>query len=421
MKILLKSAKIYDPESPHHLRNKDIYIENGIILKIADSVSRDVDKVISSPHLSISPGWVDIGALCGEPGHEQREYMTTLAAAARRGGYTAVALFPNTVPPIQSKSSVKYVLDQAATTGFRFLPLAALSQDLAGKEMNELLDLKNAGVVGFSDGLNSIKHTGLMLKLLQYLSQLDSVLIHYPSDTVLTADGQMHEGVVSTSLGLKGLPAMAETIIVDRDLKLREYTDGNICFYGISAKESIEKIIEAKAKTDKILVVIPFMNLIYDESALSDFDANFKLIPPLRGETDKNALREALIAGQIDAISSNHVPLDTEDKKLEFPYAKSGASGIEVCYSVLQHHMSDAIDQARIVYCLANGPRKVLGLEKAAIVEGGKADLTVFDPNEEFVFDHSLSLGVNNPHLGQKLKGKVLATIVNNNLFENHL
>lgn len=419
MNILLKSARIYDRESPYHLSSKDIFIESGIVTKISDIINTSADRIISSPTLSCSPGWVDIGALCGEPGNEQRENFDTLARAARLGGYTAVAVFPNTTPPSQNRASIKYIYDRSHATGFRFLPIAALSKDIAGREMNELLDLNNAGAVAFSDGLSSVTLNGLMLRILLYLNRTDKTIIHFPTDIALAADGQMHEGEVSTSLGLKGIPSMAETLVLIRDLKLREYANGKICFFGISAKESIEQFINARHSCDKIELVIPFMNMIYDDSALLEFDVNFKVIPPLRCGEDREALVEALKLGYIDAISSNHVPLDTEDKKLEFPYAKPGASGIEVCYSVLHHHLSGLVDEEILINCLSRGPRKILGIESASIVEGSKADITIFDPDIEFEYTQSLSLGINNPHLGKRFQGKVLGTIVNDCIFEN--
>lgn len=419
MNIILKSAKIYDKDSPYHLSIMDIFIESGVITEISDKIEKHADRIINSPALSCSPGWVDIGALCGEPGNEQRENFDTLARAARLGGYTAVALFPNTNPPTQNRASIKYIKDRSQETGFRFLPIAALSKDVAGKEMNELLDLSDAGAVAFSDGLSSVTHPGLMLRIVQYLSQTDKTFIHFPTDFTLAPDGQMHEGVVSTLLGLKGIPSIAETVVVARDIRLREYANGRMCFYGISAKESVKQFIEARSSCDKIELVIPFMNMIYDDSALLEFDVNFKVMPPIRSSEDREALVEALKAGYIDAISSNHVPLDTEDKKLEFPYAKPGASGIEVCYSVLQHHLCGQVDEEILIHCLSKGPRKILGIESANIVEGVKADITIFDPSIEFFYTQSLSLGINNPHLGKKFKGKVLGTIVNNSIFEN--
>ncbi|MBK9688261.1 MAG: dihydroorotase [Saprospiraceae bacterium] len=402
--------KVIDGPSKYHNKVVDILILDSRIAEIKAGISpASPIKTIQGEDLHVSISWLDIGTQVGEPGLEHREDWTTVSKAAKAGGYGAIAPFPNTQPSIQHKADIQYIKQRAKSQGIGVYPIASLSIDNQGAEISEMYDLFTAGAAAFSDGLKSVSHAGLLARALEYVKPFEGLIIHFPSEKYLTQDAQMHEGEMSTLLGMKGMPSTAEAIGLKRDLELLAYTQSRLCVYGLSSYEAVKILKEAKKKAwqKKLTAAVPYLNLVYTDKEMERFDTHLKVMPPLRKKSDQNELIKALKDGVIDAIVSNHYPIEEEGKKLEFPYAKFGASGIETCFAACNTFVP-ALDLETLVDKLSYGPRSILGLTTEGIKAGSAAALTLFDPTAEWVFDESQSRSGNNPFLGKTLRGKVI-------------
>lgn len=411
MKYLLKNCKIIDPSSPHHGESKDVLIVDGIIKEIGFDIPSDDCEVIESDALHVSQGWIDIGAELSDPGHEERETIETLCAAARAGGYTDIAVFPTSRPVIQNKSDVKNLIHSGKSNGITIHPIGALSVDLKGENITEYIDLHTAGAIAFADGNKSIQKSGLIMRALQYVKTFDGLIIHHPSDHSLDNGNHINEGASSIQMGMKGAPNIAETIMLTRDLELNAYSESKLAIHNISTAESIDIITQAKNDQSTTFVGIPFINLVKTEEDILGFESNLKVNPPLRHPSDKKALIDAVNTGKIDYISSNHRPLEEEVKKLEFGFAAHGMIGLQTAFAALNG--GGEIPLENIVKCLTDGPRKVLGLDNHSIETGQKARLTIFDPTKKWTYniESKKSLSENSPYLGQEMTGLVIKTI----------
>jgi len=417
MRILLKQVKVLDKNSPHHQEKVSILIENGVITKIGKSIriTKNV-KTVECKGALVSIGWLDIGTQIGEPGYEHRETLSTVAAAAARGGFTEIACFPNTQPPIHTKSEVQYIKNNTKDSIVNFHPIGAISTDCRGEEMSDMVDLHHAGAVAFSDGMHSVQNNGVLMRALEYVKSFNGLIINHPHDKAIARNGMVHEGPVSTALGTPGIADMAESIQVERDLSLRNYTDSKIFIHNISSHDSVEKIRAAKAINKKhIYSSVPYLNLIYNDTALEQFDANYKVLPPLRTEEDRLALIDGVKDGIIDCITTNHKPVEIESKNLEFSRSAYGAIGLETCYAVINTHLKKALTTRQIVQALAYKTRESLGLSIPTIAIDQPANLTIFDPEHAWTYDKKSirSKSSNTPFIGEHFVGKVLA-VVNN-------
>ena len=242
MKILIKQAKIVDPSSPFNKQSPDILIEHGTIIEIGANISAVADKEINIPGLHISPGWMDVFANFADPGYEYKETLDTGAAAAAAGGYTDVMVIPNTNPVIHNKSGIEYVVQKSKSLPVNIHPIGAITKNTEGKELAEMYDMRNSGAIAFSDGINSVQSSGLLLKALQYVKTFKGTLIQLPDDKSINPHGLMNEGIISTRLGLPGKPSMAEELVIARDLKLARYAESNLHFTGIASQKSLEYI-----------------------------------------------------------------------------------------------------------------------------------------------------------------------------------
>ena len=411
--FLLKNVHITDSTSDWNGKQADIRIEDGKIKKIGKDLQGEGAKVIEADGLHVSPGWLDMGVQVCDPGLEHREDLRSAAAAAMKGGFTRIACQPNTEPALHSKSELLYLKNEAADFPVQCLPIAAVSRHCRGNDITEMFDLHRAGAVAFSNGSNPISDSGLMLRALQYVKAFDSLVINFPYDHSLIIDAHMHEGPVSTSLGMKGIPSLAEELMVQRDLRLLKYTDSRLHLANISCLRSVELIREAKASGARVTASVPILNLIYTHEALSDYNSNLKVLPPLRTEVDRQALLEGLRDGTIDAISANHVPWDEESKKKEFPFAEFGATGLETLYGLYQTHLSDDLPLMIFVEKCSHGPRRALQQPPLGIAEGQSAELTLFQPHEHWTYNprEVASKSLNSPVLGEELQGKVAGVI----------
>ncbi len=408
-KYLIKKVKVIDAPSKYHNKVVDILMADSTILEIKSSITPVSSvKTIQGDNLHVSIAWMDLGTQTGEPGLEHREEWSTLALAAKKGGYGVLAPFPNTLPAIQSKADLHFILQKSREHQLSVFPIAALSVDNAGAEITEMYDLFHAGAAAFSDGLKTVAHSGLLARALEYVKSFDGQIIHHPSEKYLTQDGQMHEGEMSTLLGMRGMPAAAEVIGLKRDLDLLTYTQSRLCVYGITAAESVKILKEArKTNPENLTATVPYLNLVHTDKALEQFDTHLKVMPPLRRKSDQQELIKGLKEGTIDAIVSNHYPIEEEGKKLEFPYAKFGASGLETCFAACNTYVS-GLDLEILIDKLTYGPRNIMGIESEGIAVGAAAHLTLFEPDTEWVFEESFSRSKNNPFLGKTLKGKIV-------------
>jgi len=415
MKILIKKATILDPNSKHHQLEKDILIGNGLILSIQDSIIDAEAETVESGNLHISQGWTDLNARFGEPGHEYKEDLDSGMNSAAQGGFTHVALMPSTEPCIQTKSDVSYLLHQTAHNIVDVHPLGALTENRKGEQITEMYDMHQNGAIAFSDDKRSIANASLMKIALLYAKNFNGLIMSYSSEAKTSDKGQMNEGLTSTKLGLKGIPALAEELQVARDIQLCEYTEAKIHFSTISTAQSVNLIREAKAKGLNITADTSSYHLYLNDKELESFDSNLKVKPPLRSTKDIEALKQGLKDGTIDAICSDHYPQNIENKKCEFNIADFGMINLETSFAVANTALQTINNTALIIEKLTSKPRAILGLDSPAIEEGNLADLTLFDPKLKWTYleKNICSKSKNTPLIGKEFTGKAIA-IVNN-------
>jgi dihydroorotase len=412
MKILIQSPQIIDANSPFHKKEKNVLINNGRIAEIGDK-NYSADKVIKAEGMKLSIGWFDLGAYVGDPGLEHKEDLDSISKAAAAGGFTEIAVLPNTYPSVQSKNEISYITKGNDNRLVQIHALASVTKNNKGEELTEMIDLHEAGAVAFTDGLKSIWHTDILLKSLQYLQKFNGLLIDHSEDNWLNLFGQMHEGLNSTMLGLKGMPRIAEEIAISKNLELLAYAGGRLHFARISSGKSADLIKIAKKKLNASCDIAAYQPLL-DDSYLSTFDTNYKVNPPLREKADNDALIKALKDGTIDVLCSGHVPHEEESKKLEFDHADFGMINIQTFASNLVA-LSKWVDYDVLIEKATTAPRNILNLDIPKIEVDEKANLTLFDPDKNWVLDDktNFSKSKNSPWYGKKLTGKVVAVFNN--------
>ncbi len=419
MNILIKSVTVIDPHSAHNGKKVDLLVEKGIITEIKASIKADKNyKVIESSDLCVSPGWLDMQANFRDPGFEYKEDLQSGAKAAAQGGFTGVCVMPGTNPPLHSKTQIDYVLNKTRNNLVDVYPVGCISDGHEGKELAEMYDMKQSGAIAFSDDKKAVKDAGLLVRALQYSSNINSFIITHCDDKTISHDGKMHEGETSTRIGLKGIPALAEEIMVQRNLAILEYTGGKLHFPTISTKGSVELIKQAKAKGLRVSAGVAAHNLLLEDTSLAEFDTHYKVNPPLRGKEDLEALKRGLSNGTIDVIVSDHSPEDIENKDLEFDFAASGITSLETAYASANTALTK-LSRETIVEKLAVQPRKILGIKLPLIKEGQEANLTVFDPSLKWKFEnkHIQSKSRNTPFIGSTFTGKAIAVLNNKQVY----
>lgn len=410
MKTLFTSAKIIDSNSPYNGQVMDVLIENGIIKYIQKNIKKEKGiKVIEINNLHLSPGWFDMQVNFKDPGFENKEDLNSGVKSAIAGGFTGVAVMPSTNPPIHSKAEVEYIINKTKDAIVDVYPVGCVSHKHEGANISEMYDMHQSGAIAFSDDKKPVENPGLLLRALLYAKNFGGLVMTYCDEKSISQDGKMNEGEISTSLGLKGIPAIAEELMLVRNIALAQYAETGIHISCVSTSNSVELIREAKAKKVNITASVNAYHLALDDSNLKEFDSNVKVLPPLRTKADIEALKKGLADGTIDVITSDHNPEDEESKKVEFEFAAFGMIGLETAFAIANSNKAK-LKLELLIHAISTRPREILNLPVPVIIEGGKANLTLFDPELEWIFEekHIESQSKNTPFIGTKFKGRAL-------------
>ncbi len=418
--LYITGGRVIDP-SRNYDQTADLLIEDGIIKKVEKGMKPPSDaEVIDADGLVVTPGLVDMHVHLRDPGQEYKEDINSGTRAAAAGGFTSVAAMPNTDPVTDDPSMIRYAFDKAANTPARVYPMGAVTRGQEGKELAELGRMKKAGAVAFSDDGKPVVDGMMMRNAMQYAMGLDALVIVHEEDPALAARGMMHEGTVSSVLGLKGIPSAAEEAMLARDLLILKITGGKMHVAHVSTAGSVEMLRRAKKEGLNVTAeVTPHHLLLTDRMVKnSGYSTNTKVNPPLRAERDRQALWEGLLDGTIDAIASDHAPHHPDDKDMEYDFAPFGIAGLETTLPL----MLDEVNSERVkeftlpvlVDRLSTGPARILQLDSGTLKEGSTADLTILDLNRSYIVDpdswHSKSR--NTPFAGRRLLGAPVYTIV---------
>ena len=406
MNVILRNAIVVDPKSEFHNQTVDVKITDGIFEKIGTSLDKAAShKEFQVANLHISQGWFDTSVSLGEPGYEDRETIVNGLEVAAKSGFTGIALQPNSYPIIDNQSQILFVKQKAGNSATELFPIGALTKASDGKDMAELFDMKNAGAIAFGDYNKSLSNANLMKIALQYVQDFDGLIIAFCQDETLKGNGVANEGIVSTQLGLKGIPNLAEELIVARNLFLLEYTGGKLHIPTISTAKSVLLIKAAKAKGLHVTCSVAVHNLVLTDQKLEGFDTRYKVAPPLSDEEDRKALIAGVLDNTIDCITSDHNPIDIENKKMEFDLSKEGTIGLESAFGSLQ----TVLPLEKIIEKLNFG-KTILKIESQTIAEKNKVSISLFTITENWIFgkEHILSKSKNSAFLGLPMMGKVI-------------
>jgi dihydroorotase len=417
MNLLIKQARVIDPSSPFHNQIIDIQVRDGKITAIG-SIAGPADREISMEGLCVSPGWLDPFAHFCDPGLEFNETLESGSKAAAAGGYTDVMIIPNTAPVLHNKAGIEYVVQRCREFPVSIHPIGAITKNAEGRELAEMYDMHTSGAIAFGDGTATIQSAGLLLKALQYLRAIDKLVIQLPDDRSISAPGLMNEGIVSTRLGLPGKPAIAEELMIARDIELVKYTGSKLHITGISSEGSVNLVRRAKQEGVAISCSVTPYHLYFTDEDLQQYDTNLKVNPPLRTTKDREALKEAVMDGTIDCIATHHLPHDPDHKVVEFEYAKNGMTGLETAFAAV-HTSLPGLNMEKLVQLFCHNPRKIFGLSLPSIKEGAAASISLFQPDQTWTPGFSMSKSKNSAFTGIELKGRPLGIINKDKLFLN--
>lgn len=416
MNILIKSCTIIDPSSPFNGKVTDVLIVDGAIQKTGAIIDAEAETIDASGKY-LSPGFFDLNVNLGELGLETKEDFETGSQAAMAGGFTGLALMPNTKPSVDAKSQIEYLINRAKRNLVDIYPIGAISQKREGEHLAEMFDMYQSGAIAFSDGDSPVQNAGLMERALLYARGFNALVMAYAEDKALARNAKINEGAVSTLLGMKGIPNLAEELMVNRDIYLAEYTESKLHFSTISTAHSVDLIRKAKLNGLPITCDVAAHHLVLTDDALTDFDSNYKVKPPLRIQKDREALIAGLKDNTIDAIVSQHTPQEIELKEVEFETAAYGMLGLQTAFSLV---LKAGLTVTEIVDKMAINPRKILGLPVPSIGESQTANLILFDMDTEWEYNlqNNFSKSTNSPFLGKILKGKVWMCVNNGQVWK---
>jgi dihydroorotase len=398
----------------------DVVVEQGVVTRAGRDAAKDLVeservRVVDASGKLLLPGLFDLHAHLREPGQEYKEDIASGLRAAAAGGFTDVCAMPNTRPVNDTRAITEMIVAKArSVSGVRLHPIAAITLGQNGEALTEMADLKDAGAVAVSDDGRCVTSSAVMRRALEYASTFDLAVIQHAEDHALTAGAQMHEGVISTRLGLRGWPRVAEDAIVARDVLLAEYTRSKYHVAHVSTAGSVAIIREAKSRGIQVTAEVTPHHLLLTHEAVLGYDTACKVNPPLREQSDVDVLRAALADGTIDCIATDHAPHSPLEKDCEFAEAAPGMIGLELCVPLLLQLVNDGVlPIARFVEALTSAPAKVVSLAPSRIAEGARADLTLVDPRDKWTIEPSRlrTKSKNTPFLKREVTGRVTMTI----------
>ncbi len=399
----------------------DILIEDDIILKVSKNLQEEADRVIDAKGKHIFPGFVDLHAHLRDPGQTYKEDIVTGTKAAAKGGYTTICAMPNTDPVTDNIAAVEYIHRRSKDLGYcKVRVIGAMTKKSAGLEISEMATMKSGGIIAVSDDGYCVQNARLMMNCMKYAVNYNLPIIVHAEDYNLAGKGQIHAGKISSQLGLSGIPALAEEVIIARDIMLAESTKARLHIAHVSSCGALDIIRNAMERGVRVSCEVTPHHLLLNEDAVSSFNTNMKMKPPLRSEKDRKALIAALKDGLISCIATDHAPHADYEKEREFDYAPFGVIGFETAFAVLYHNLvlTGELSLERLIDALSIAPAKTLDLPAAGIFEGNKSDLVIADLDDTIMFDADslLSKSKNSPWINTECKGKILYTICEGNI-----
>lgn len=418
---LLQNVTLFSPDHPLHNRNVEILIQDGVISALGEGLGLAASELLDGEGAFVSLGWMDPFGVCPDPGEPWKETLQSYSDAAQKGGFTHVAALCGSNPKPDNESVIAQVKGLGKSLPAEILPLGFSSVGGEGNEMAEMYEMHLSGALAFTDGITASASLGLRIKLMQYAHSLGLNYIHFPYQKALAPDGKVHEGLVNASLGFKGIPSVSETVELLADIELAKYLKAPLRVMGISSADSVEIVRKAKAEGVEIFAAVPVLNLLYTDEAMTDFDENLKVLPPLRAESDRKSLILGLLDGTLTAVMSNHHPEDIENKKLEFDYAAWGASTLMQTFSLMCKVFQYERPELWIPL-LFQGNRQFMGVAVELMGEGIEANLTLFTLEGDYCLmnERNPSKAYNVPRKEDVLKGRVLGTIRKGCFMKNH-